>query len=108
MTLGPGSNFVTQELGDSGMKRLRQNEEQVSAPPCCRGDLCTTEDDEEPQCQGLVEEIEPEKEGLVRVDGPGVCLCGDRTARLCTAPVQPAQLQASLLGRCFILFHFMV
>ncbi|KAK2515951.1 hypothetical protein Q9233_013950 [Columba guinea] len=52
------------------MKRLRQNEEQVSAPPCCRGDLCTTEDDEEPQCQGLVEEIEPEKEGLQQEQDP--------------------------------------
>lgn len=37
VTLGRASECVMQELGESGMKKLRQNEQHVSAPPCCRG-----------------------------------------------------------------------
>lgn len=108
VTQGWGSKYVTQQLGESGMKRLGQNKEHVSAPPCCRGDLCAAEKDHEgPQCQRLGGG-EPEKQGLVRVGGHGVWLCGGRAAGLCTTPVKPAQLQALSLGRHFVLFQFVV
>ena len=91
------------------MKRLGQNKEHVSAPLCCRGDLCITEKDhEEPRCQRLGAVAEPEKQGLVRVGGHGIWLHGGRAAGLCTAPVKPAWLQALPLGRHFILFQFVV
>lgn len=75
VTLGQGREYVTQDLGESGMKRLGQNEERVSAPPHCRRDLCTAEKDhEEPRCQRLRGGTEPEKRGLVGVSGCGVWL----------------------------------
>lgn len=71
----------------------------VSTSVLQRG-LCVTEKDHrEPWCQRLGGGAEPEKLGFTRVGGCGVWLHGDRTARLLTAPAQPAQLQASSLGR---------